>query len=357
MIKLSKFYRNKKILITGATGFKGAWLACWLHKMGAKIYGIGHNPNKNKDLFYKLKLEKKIKLEFYDIRNFEKLYNTIKKFKPSIIFHLAAQPLIYHSYIKPHKTLDINFRGTINILEVVRKSNSVKSLVAVTSDKCYESNNSTKGFKETDRLGGVDPYSASKASAEIAIRAYKKSFFENKNSKTGISSARAGNVIGGGDWSDKRLIPDCIRSILKNKTIHVRNPNFNRPWLHVLEPLKGYLILGKKQYEIPNKYSSAWNFGTKPNSVTNVKTIVETIVKNWGSGKYKIGKSKFYEQINLQLNIKKSKQYLGWEPTYNIERSIEITTNWYKKVLVNKKKPFEITSNQIDEYMHESKII
>ncbi len=357
MIKLSKFYKNKKILITGVTGFKGAWLACWLHKMGANLYGVGHNPNKNKDLFYRLKLEKKIKLKFFDIRDYGKLKNLIKDFKPSIVFHLAAQPLIYQSYVEPHKTLDVNFRGVINILEVARKNKSIKSLVVVTSDKCYESNNSTRGFKETDRLGGVDPYSASKASAEIAVRAFRKSFFEKKNIITGVSSARAGNVIGGGDWSDKRLIPDCIRSIQKNKTIHIRNPNFNRPWLHVLEPLKGYLILGKKQYEFPKKFSSAWNFGTKPNSVTSVKTIVETIVNHWGSGKYKIGKSKFYEQINLQLNIKKSKKYLGWEPTYNIKKSIQITADWYKEVLVLKKKPFETTSYQIDEYMYESKII
>ena len=357
MIKLTKFYKNKRILITGVTGFKGAWLACWLDKMGAKILGIAHNPNKNKDLFYKLKLQNKIKLKFIDVRNFHKINNSVKKFQPQIIFHLAAQPLIYQSYIEPYKTFDINFRGTLNLLETARINNVIKSLIIVTSDKCYESNNSTKGFKESDRLGGIDPYSASKASAEIVARAYTKSFFLKKNKKLAVSTARAGNVIGGGDWSEKRLIPDCIKSIMKKKVIKIRNPNFNRPWQHVLEPLKGYLILAKKQYLDPAKYSSSWNFGTKPNSITNVKTIVKTIVDHWGEGKFKLGKSKFYEQVNLQLNIKKSKQNLGWEPTYNIKKSIKITADWYKNVLVLKKKPDKITSDQIDKYMNDSKIL
>ena len=217
MIKLSNFYKNKKVMITGVTGFKGSWLALWLSKMGAKIFGVGFNPNKNKDLFYKLKLEKKIKLDFFYIKNFQKIHKSIKKYKPSIIFHLAAQPLIYYSYSNPYNTFDINIRGTLNVLESVRKNKFVKSLIIVTSDKCYESNNSTKGFKENDRLGGVDPYSASKASAEITARAYRKSFFTSKKRILGISTARAGNVIGGGDWSEKRLIPDCIRSILRKK--------------------------------------------------------------------------------------------------------------------------------------------
>ena len=311
MIKLSKFYKNKKVLITGVTGFKGAWLACWLNKMGANILGIANNPNKNKDLFYKLKLKNKIKLIFFDIRNFDKINKSVKKFQPSIIFHLAAQPLIYQSYVEPYKTFDVNFRGTLNLLETSRINHFVRSLVIVTSDKCYESNNSTKGFKENDRLGGIDPYSASKASAEITARAYRKSFFNlKKKRRLGVSTARAGNVIGGGDWSEKRLIPDCIKSIIKNKVIKIRNPNFNRPWQHVLEPLKGYLMLAKSQYLVPEKFSSAWNFGTKANSVTNVKTIVKTLVDHWGSGKIKLGKSKFYEQVNLQLSIKKKKNYL-----------------------------------------------
>ena len=274
---MKKFYKNKKILVTGVTGFKGAWLSQWLISLGAKVYGLGYNPNQNKNLFYKLNLQKKVKTKLFDIRNYKKLNNLIKNIKPSIIFHLAAQPLIYESYKKPHLTFDVNYRGTLNLLEISRGINSIKSIVVVTSDKCYESNNSSKGFKETDLLGGIDPYSASKSSTEIMVRAYRKTFFTNKKN-VGLSTARAGNVIGGGDWSLNRLIPDCVRSLIKNKVIEIRNPNFNRPWQHVLEPLKGYLILAMLQFKNPKKFSGAWNFGTKPNSLTNVKSIVNYMI-------------------------------------------------------------------------------
>lgn len=355
MNNLKKFYKNKKILVTGATGFKGAWLSQWLLKLESKIYGIGYNPNQNKNLFYKLNLHKKINIKLFDIRDYKKLNNLIKKIKPSIIFHLAAQPLIYESYKKPLLTFDINFRGTLNLLDISRNIKSVKSIVIVTSDKCYESNNSSKGFKEDDLLGGIDPYSASKSTTEMMVRAYRESFFKNKKN-TGLSTARAGNVIGGGDWSTNRLIPDCIRSLLKKKTINIRNPNFNRPWQHVLEPLKGYLILAKKQYKDPNKFSSAWNFGTTPNSLTSVKSIVNYIIEFWGSGKIKIQKNKLYEQANLQLNIMKAIKFLNWRPTYKIKNSVKLTTDWYYRVLKLKEKPEKVTMDQIQEYEHDSKI-
>lgn len=356
IFNLSKFYKNKKILVTGATGFKGAWLCCWLRILGAKVYGIGYNPNKNKNLFYKLKLQKKINLKIIDIRKQKNIKKIIDKFKPSIIFHLAAQPLIYESYKKPYLTFDINFRGSLNIVDSSFLNKSVRSVVVVTSDKCYESNNSTKGFKENDILGGIDPYSASKAVTEIMVRAYRKSFSEKKQN-FGISTGRAGNVIGGGDWSTKRLIPDCIRSIKSKKAITLRNPNFNRPWLHVLEPLKGYLILAMEQYNHPRKFSSAWNFGTNPKSITTVKKIVQYIIKFWGKGKLIAKKNNFYEQANLQLNISKAKKYLKWHPTYNIKESVKITVDWYYQVLQQKKSPSQVTDNQIKKYMHESKII
>ena len=351
---INNFYKNKKVLVTGATGFKGAWLCYWLVMLGAKVYGIGYNPNKNKNLFYSLKLNKKIKLKLFDIRNKKKLESFVNTSKPTIVFHLAAQPLILESYKKPYLTYTVNSLGTLNILETVKNNNTIKSLVCITSDKCYESNNSTKGFKETDKLGGEDPYSGSKASAEIMIGTYQKSFFNKK--KCGIASARAGNVIGGGDWSENRLIPDSINSIMKNKTIYIRNPNFNRPWQHVIEPLYGYLILAKKIYKEPKRYSGPWNFGTKKNTVTNVLKIVKAIVKFWGKGKINFKKNqKYYEQTNLQLNINKSKKFLKWEPKYSIIKSIHVTVDWYKKVLVEKYSVEKITTEQIQDYMNESK--
>tara|TARA_A100001015_G_scaffold297870_1_gene379883 strand:+ start:3803 stop:4873 length:1071 start_codon:yes stop_codon:yes gene_type:complete len=355
-MNLSKFYKNKKILITGVTGFKGSWLASWLLILGAKVYGIGYQPNQNKKLFYDLNLSKKINFNLVDVRNLRKFEKLVKKIKPSIIFHLAAQPLIYQSYKKPFLTFDININGTLNLMEIIRKNSFIKSAVIVTSDKCYESNNSTKGFKETDRLGGIDPYSASKASAELISRAYKKSFFENSKKRCGISTGRAGNVIGGGDWSLNRLIPDTIISLKRKKEIIIRNPNYNRPWQHVLEPLKGYLILALKQYVNPQKYASAWNFGTKPNTLTSVKKIVEYIISFWGSGSMKVKKNKLYEQVNLQLNIKKAQKILKWNPTYNIKESVKLTTQWYKEILIFKKSPEKVTHYQIRKYMNDSKI-
>ena len=355
-MQISRFYKNKKILITGVTGFKGSWLASWLLILGAKVYGIGYQPNQNKKLFYDLNLSKKINFSLIDVRNYKKLEKKIKLIKPSIIFHLAAQPLIYESYKKPFLTFDINVNGTLNLMEITRKSKFIKSVIIVTSDKCYESNNSTVGFKEEDRLGGIDPYSASKASAELITRAYKKSFFDKNKKKCGVSTGRAGNVIGGGDWSLNRLIPDTILSLKNKKKIIIRNPNFNRPWQHVLEPLKGYLILAMRQYISPKKFASAWNFGTKPNTLTNVKKIVEYIISFWGNGNLKIRKNKIYEQANLQLNIKKAQKLLRWDPTYNIKESVKLTTEWYKEVLVNKKSPKKVTNSQIKKYMNDSKI-
>lgn len=351
----SKFYKNKKVLVTGATGFKGAWLCNWLIMLGAKVHGIGFNPNQNKNLFYNLNLQKKINLRIVDIRNFDSIKKIVNTVKPSIIFHLAAQPLIYESYKKPYLTFDINFRGSLNIVEAAIANKFVRSLIVVTSDKCYESNNSALGFKENDVLGGIDPYSASKAATEIMVRAYRKSFLKNR-SKFSMSTGRAGNVIGGGDWSSKRLIPDCIRSIRSNKTIILRNPNFNRPWQHVLEPLKGYLMLAKEQYKNPKKFSGAWNFGTNPKSLTSVKRIVDYIIEFWGKGKLISKKNNFYEQANLQLNINKAKKILKWKPTYNIKESVRITVDWYYKVLQEKKSSTVVTDTQIKQYMHDSKI-
>ena len=354
MDQIKKFYNNKKILVTGATGFKGSWLCSWLLEMGAKVYGTGFTPNQNKNLFYDLRLNKRIKLKIIDIRDYNRLKKFINKVKPSIIFHLAAQPLVIDSYIKPIDTFNINVNGTVNILDIVRSCKFVRSLIAVTSDKCYENIGKNRGYVETDKLGGSDPYSASKAATELVVNSYYKSFFEGKI-KCGVSSVRAGNVIGGGDWSINRLIPDCIKSLLQNKEIFLRNPNFTRPWQHVLEPLNGYLILAKKQYESPHKFSGAWNFGSNPNSVVSVKKITELIIQFWGSGKIRSKKNKFKEQKFLQITSEKSKKYLKWKPNFNIKKAVKVTSNWYFCVEKKGIDPIKITNQQINEYTINSK--
>jgi len=317
--------------------------------LGAKVFAIGYSPNKNKNLFYSLNLHKKTNINILDIRNKKKLSNYINKVRPEFIFHLAAQPLILESYKQPFQTYEINTFGTLNILEVLRNNKFIRSLICVTSDKCYESNFSTRGFKESDRLGGVDPYSGSKAAAEIIIKTYIESF-QNKNT-FGIASARAGNVMGGGDQSSNRLMPDIVNSLNSKRKIVIRNPDFNRPWQHVLDPLYGYLILGSKLYTNPKKYSGPWNFGTEKNTVTSVIKIVKYAIKYWGHGELLINKKKkLYEQTNLQLNINKSKKNLKWKPKYKIRNSIKLTIEWYKKVFNKEITAEEITRKQISDY-------
>jgi CDP-glucose 4,6-dehydratase len=347
-----KFYKNQKVLVTGATGFKGSWLCFWLKILGAKVYGIGHNPNKNDKLFYQINLHKKINFKILDIRDNKKLKSYIKKIKPKIIFHLAAQPIISTGYEKPKETYEINSLGTLNLIEIIRGVSFVKSAIFVTSDKCYESNESIKGFKENDKLGGKDPYSGSKACAEIIIKTYINSFF-SQNTKIGIATARAGNVIGGGDWSKDRLIPDAIKSLRNKKPIIIRNPNFNRPWQHVLEPLNGYLMLGFYLIKNPKKYSGPWNFGTEKNTITSVQQVIMRLIKSWGAGKFILkNKKKFYEQINLQLDISKSKKNLNWKPLFSINQCIGFTVKWYKNVIQKKFTAEQMVFKQINEFMN-----
>ena len=349
--KKLNFYKNKKIVVTGATGFKGAWLCLWLHILGAKVYGIGYSPNKNKKLYYSLELNKRIETKIMDVRNFDKLSKHLKKINPEIIFHMAAQPIIHDGYEKPYDTYTINSFGTLNILEISRKLKRLKSLICVTSDKCYQDKFSSIGFLEQDKLGGEDPYSGSKASAEIMINTYIKSFF--CKTKVGVASARAGNVIGGGDFSKDRLLPDAIKFLLSKKTIFLRNPKFNRPWQHVLEPLNGYLVLAEKIFKNPKFYSGAYNFGPKKNTLTTVENVVKKIIKYWGYGSYKKNKKiRYYEQKNLQLNINKAQKKLNWHPNLSIDESVKMTVDWYKNILIEKKLPIQVTKQQILKYMN-----
>jgi CDP-glucose 4,6-dehydratase len=350
---LKKFYKNRKILVTGASGFKGSWLSYSLCLMHAKVYGLGIKKNNNEKLFNQLKLKSKIDFRYIDIRNYEKLKKFINLSKPSIIFHLAAQPIVSESYKRPSETINTNAIGTLNLIDICKEFNFIKAIICITSDKCYKSNHSTTGFKEGDHLGGDDPYSASKACAEIIANSYYKSFYKKKNK--GLATTRAGNVIGGGDWSPNRLFPDCIKSLINNEPIKIRSPNFNRPWQHVLDPIFGYLLLAVRLNSNAEKYSGPWNFGPKTKKVISVQEVVKEIIKYWGSGNYKrLNNNKFYEQKNLQLNILKSKKILKWSPKYSIKTSVKKTVEWYKSVYFSKDIDVEkVTKKQINSYMNQ----
>jgi len=345
---LDKFYKNKKILLTGITGFKGSWLAIWLKSMGAEVKGVGLKPKSKRDLFNICKLNKVIDTEFIDIQDYRKISAIIKKFKPEIIFHLAGQSIVSTSYTDTLLTYRTNVIGTCNILESCRNLKSIKSIVCITSDKCYENVEKNEGYKETDRLGGTDPYSASKAAMEMVVNSYYKSFF--KHNKINVASARAGNVIGGGDWSDNRLVPDCIKSLSKDNKIFLRDPYSNRPWQHILDLINGYLTLGMKNHK-NNKFVGAWNFGNSEKKIYTTLELAKQIIIIWGKGKiYTNKKKKFFEHKKLQLNISKARKKLNWRSKLDIKESINWTTMWYIDVIKNNKNPLQLCFNQISDF-------
>ena len=350
MKNIKSFYKNKKIFVTGHTGFKGSWLVSVLLKFGAKVTGYSLNDEKRNN-YENFVNHKKIKNIYGDICDFDKLKKSIKKAKPQIIFHLAAQPLVADSYTDPLNTLKTNFMGSINILEIVRKFKNIKSLVMITSDKCYLNREILRGYKENDRLGGNDPYSASKAAIEIVFQSYLNSFFLKKN-KIGIGTARAGNVIGGGDWSKNRIIPDCIRTIIRKKSLVVRNPLSTRPWQHVLEPVSGYLLLGKKLFINPRKFSGSWNFGPSANEVKNVKEVAKIIISHIEKGRKTriIFKKGSFEEANLlKLNSEKANKFLNWKTKWTMNQALKKTAVWYNFFL-KKKNTKELTDKQIENY-------
>lgn len=342
MIINKKFWRGKRVLITGNTGFKGTWLSICLNLMEAKILGYSLNIPTKPSLFLQTGMNKKIKTIFGDVRDKKKLSKTIKKFKPNLIFHLAAQSLVIESYDYPSETFTTNFIGTLNILEIVRHNKIKTNLIIATSDKCYENTNKKSGYKEIDKLGGSDPYSASKAATEILCKSYYKSFFYKKNNfKAPLVTVRAGNVVGGGDWSNYRLIPDIIRSLENDKNLKLRYPKAIRPWQHVLEPLNGYIKLGEKLYQDQIKYSGSWNFGPNLTKKNSVEYLVSRFRKNWElTKKIKVNykkRRKFYKKEDLVLNLdySKARKYLNWKPKWNTEKTIEKTINWYAKYFKN----------------------
>ncbi|TYQ12806.1 UNVERIFIED_CONTAM: CDP-glucose 4,6-dehydratase [Acetivibrio alkalicellulosi] len=328
-------FKNKTVLVTGHTGFKGSWLSIWLNEMGANVIGYSLSPYTDKDNFVLANLDDKMESIYGDIRDFEKLNQAFNYYKPEIVFHLAAQPLVRYSYQLPRETYEQNIMGTVNILECVRNSSYVKACVLITTDKCYENKEWVWGYRETDRLGGFDPYSSSKAACEIVASAYRNSFFSNANgNKSGIATVRAGNVIGGGDWSTDRIIPDCIKALENNMPIKVRNPKATRPWQHVLEPLSGYLLLASKILSKKDNYSDGWNFGPDHHSIVKVKEVVEIVLKCWGTGSWedmsKGSSTSLHEANLLSLDCSKAKSILGWHPHLTLEEALQMTVDWYK---------------------------
>lgn len=331
------FYKGKRVLVTGHTGFKGSWLSIWLHELGADVIGIGLEPYSAKDNFVLSGIGSKIKADIRaDIRNLQKMKEIFAEYQPEIAFHLAAQPLVRLSYEKPVETYETNVMGTINILEAIRATDSVKVGVMITTDKCYDNKEQLRGYKEDDPFGGYDPYSSSKGACEIAIQSWRRSYFNpdqfEKHGKS-ISSVRAGNVIGGGDWSLDRIIPDCIRALEAGKPIDIRSPKSVRPWEHVLEPLSGYMLLAQQMWDKPTEYCEGWNFGPEAESVSTVWEVATELVKNFGKGDLKDSSdpNAVHEAQLLMLDITKAKTRLGWTPRLNMQQCLSLVADWYKR--------------------------
>ena len=347
--------KNKSVLVTGHTGFKGSWLALWLHELGAKVTGLALPPNTEPSHFELIRLHDLITHVEGDIRNDDIINKTFEKSNPEIVFHLAAQPLVRDSYDDPKTTFDTNIGGTVNILEAIRHCPSVKAAVVITSDKCYENKEWVWGYRENDPMGGHDPYSASKGSGEIVCAAYLRSFFD-KNGRgphLGFATARAGNVIGGGDWAKDRIIPDCIRALSKGEPIQVRNPNATRPWQHLLDPLSGYLLLAKRLLEAPESFSGSWNFGPVESGQIKVIDLANKFVKAWGSGQIHTSpseKSAPHEDHLLRLCIDRAIHELKWKPLLDSSAAIDWTVDWYKAWHLNDRDLRSLSLSQIRNF-------
>ena len=348
MVNLSKAFEGKRLWLSGHTGFKGSWLAEWLLQLGAEVHGYALAPDTTPSLFEQLGLAGRVEHEVSDIRDAAAVKKSIQDFRPDFVIHMAAQPLVRRSYAIPVETYETNVMGTINVLEALRDYRSYCSVVIVTTDKCYENHESGRSYEETDPLGGHDPYSSSKAMAEIATSAYRNSYF--RNSPVRVASARAGNVIGGGDWAEDRIVPDAMRALNHGDMIHVRNPKAVRPWQHVLEPLGGYLTLAAR-LAADASLATAFNFGPGCDSNRTVEDLVMEILKNrQGTCEDASDPGALHEATLLNLSIEKAGRLLGWQPKWAFEETIKRTATWYDQVHRNAVSPLEITRRQIAEY-------
>lgn len=357
MVDFKKKFKGRKILITGHTGFKGSWLSRMLLNWGARVCGIGLPPHTDPNLFEAIKIKREIKNYFVDIRDFSKIKSVIAKEKPEIVFHLAAQPIVRESYANPLYTLDTNILGTANVLQAVKEAGGIKSVIIVTTDKVYKNNETGRPFREDDKLGGHDPYSASKAAVEILVDSYSKSFFNpadyGKKHETLISSARAGNVIGGGDWNKDRLVPDLVKGVFQGERFMIRNPDAVRPWQHVLEALCGYTLLATKLHEGRREFSGGWNFGPSCKNFLNVREFVELATGILGRGDYTIMKTpdNNHEDKLLTLNSAKARKNLGWKQRLNLDKTLALTFEWYKN-FYDREDVGRITDKQIESFFN-----
>lgn len=344
-------FAGRTVLVTGHTGFKGAWLSLWLNELGAKVVGVALAPNTQPSLYSQLGLEKSIDSRIGDVRDAALLEKTMREARPEIVFHLAAQPLVRRSYAEPAQTFSTNVQGTVNLLDAVRRTDSVRVCQVITTDKCYVNLETERAYREDDRLGGHDPYSASKACAELVVASYRDSFFPA--GAASVSSVRAGNVIGGGDWAEDRLVPDCVRALAAGRTAVVRNPRSVRPWQFVLDPLSGYLRLAALQLSQGARFSEAWNFGPDPGDSRTAAQVADLIVSAWGSGRWDgpgADAAAPHEAGQLRLDSAKARERLGWRPTCGVEGGLARTVAWYRAAQEPGFDALSFSRRQIAEY-------
>lgn len=350
-------YKGKRVLLTGHTGFKGSWLALWLAEMGAEVHGYALEPATEPSLFAVAGVQDVLASHrIADVRDHEALQACVQAVRPDFVFHLAAQPLVRFSYREPRETYETNVMGTVNLLEAVRQCDSIRVCQVITSDKCYENREWVYAYRENDPMGGYDPYSNSKGCAELVVSAYRQSFFNPEVMRqhgVSLATVRAGNVIGGGDWAEDRIIPDCVRALSKGETIQLRNPCAIRPWQHVLEPLSGYLWLAARQWQEPGHFEGAWNFGPAGAGNIDVRHVVEQVVGAWGGGHWEApeqGCNALHEATFLQLDTTKAGNLLGWFPICNISESIADTIAWYQAYYTTSFDARPFTIQQIADY-------
>jgi CDP-glucose 4,6-dehydratase len=353
------FWKGKKVFVTGHTGFKGAWLSLWLAHMGAEVYGYATKPPTNPSFYEVCQVESRLAgVTYNDIRNLDALCFAVRSAQPDIVIHMAAQPIVRKSYVNPLETYEINVLGTLHLLEAVRcaiaEGCSIKAVINVTTDKCYDNKEWDWAYRENDDLGGRDPYSSSKACSELLTTAYRASFFAGEKG-VAVASARAGNVIGGGDWAEDRLIPDCMAAMIKGESINIRNPSSIRPWQHVLEPLGGYLLLGEKLVTVGKTYAEAWNFGPDEAEVYSVEQVVEMLCAKWGGEatyQTELPADHLHEARMLRLDCSKAKLRLGWKPQWKISETLDKVVEWTQS-WINNEDMAKISIKQIHAYLGE----